>query len=526
MDDLVTDEGARERAAFRGIADIPYVQARLRGEKTAVVTDAGETLSYAALDDHCRRFAAFLRSRSVAPGERVAILLQNVPEFIVAYFGAIAAGCVAVPVNYRLSPPEVAYILTDCAASVVVTTSEHFEKVAGQESVRGVENWLLVDGRREGSLPFDDALSTGPASAPAPAAPDDVAVLLYTSGTTGFPKGAMISHRNTLFNVDSCRATLGYGEEDVGLLTLPLFHVTGLHSQLVALLACGANVVLQKEYDTGQVLERIARNRVTALFFVPAIYKLFTLRSDIGRYDLSSVRIAAYGGAPMAPETILALRKIFSARLHNCYGLTECSSLGTVLPAELALTRSESVGIPVPGTEAEVRGETGNGIPPGEPGELCLRGPHIVRGYFGAPEKTREAIRDGWLRTGDIARIDSDGLVTILDRAKDMINRGGEKVYGLEVENVLYTVPGVAEAAVFGISHPVFGEVPAACVVPLPGETLNPEEVIVHCRGRLADYKVPVSVRVVDRIPRNPGGKILKKELRREWESRSQEEAR
>jgi len=228
----------------------------------------------------------------------------------------------------------------------------------------------------------------------------------------------------------------------------------------------------------------------------------------------------------MAPETILALRKIFSARLHNCYGLTECSSLGTVLPAELALTRSESVGIPVPGTEAEVRGETGNGIPPGEPGELCLRGPHIVRGYFGAPEKTREAIRDGWLRTGDIARIDSDGLVTILDRAKDMINRGGEKVYGLEVENVLYTVPGVAEAAVFGISHPVFGEVPAACVVPLPGETLNPEGVIAHCRGRLADYKVPVSVRVVDRIPRNPGGKILKKELRREWESRSQEEAR
>ncbi|MGE5284657.1 MAG: class I adenylate-forming enzyme family protein [Actinomycetota bacterium] len=512
--------------AFRGIADIPYLQARLRGTKTAVVADAGEAWPFLELDDRCRRFAAFLRSRSIAPGERVAILLQNVPEFIVAYFGAIAAGCVAVPVNYRLSPPEVAYILSDCAAAAVVTTTERFENVAGQESVRGVGNWLLVDGHRDGSGSFRDALAVDPVPAPAPAAPDDVAVLLYTSGTTGFPKGAMISHRNTLFNVDSCVATLGYREADMGLITLPLFHVTGLHSQLVALLACGATVALQREYDTRQVLASIERHRITALFFVPAIYKLFTLRSDIGGYDLSSVRIAAYGGAPMAPETIETLNRVMPARLHNCYGLTECSSLGTVLPSEFALTRSDSVGLAVPGTEAEVRGPGGETLPPGEPGELYLRGPHIVRGYFGAPEKTREAIRDGWLRTGDIARIDGEGFVYILDRAKDMINRGGEKIYSLEVENVLYMFPGVAEAAVFGIPHPVFGEVPAARLVPLPGATIDPEEIRAFCRARLADYKVPVEVGIADRIPRNPGGKILKKELRREWESRSQEEAR
>ena len=407
-----------------------------------------------------------------------------------------------------------------------MTTGERFEEIAGQEGARGVRCWLLADGEREGTVPFRDALSPPPVPAPEPAAPGDVAVLLYTSGTTGFPKGAMISHRNTLFNVDSCRATLGYREDDVGLLTLPLFHVTGLHSQLVALLACGATVVLQKEYDTGQVLERIGRNRVTALFFVPAIYKLFTLRNDIGRFDLSSVRIAAYGGAPMAPETIEALNRVMSARLHNCYGLTECSSLGTVLPSESALTRSESVGLPVPGTRAEVRGPDGGALPPGEPGELYLRGPHIVQGYFGAPEKTREAIRDGWLKTGDIARIDGDGFVYILDRAKDMINRGGEKIYSLEVENVLYMCPGVAEAAVFGIPHPVFGEVPAARLVPLPGAEIDPERIREFCRARLADYKVPVEVRIADRIPRNPGGKILKKELRREWETHSREEAR
>ncbi len=511
---------------FRTIGEILQRYGKERGGKVALRFPPDGTVTYGELDAGARRFAAFLTGRGIPGGSRVAILLPNATEFVIAYFGAIAAGCVAVPVNTRLAAPEVGYILSDCVASVVVTTPEHFEKVARQESARKVETWLLVDGRREGSHPFGDALLPEPVSAPAHAAPDDVAVLLYTSGTTGFPKGAMISHRNTLFNVASCLATLGYRGDDVGLVSLPLFHVTGLNSQLVALLACGATIVLQKEYDTKTALDLIARNRVTALFFVPAIYKLFTLRSDIGGYDLSSVRIAAYGGAPMAPETIEALNRVMPARLHNCYGLTECSSLGTVLPSEHALTRSESVGLPVPGTGAEVRGADGGTLPPGEPGELYLRGPHIVRGYFGAPEKTREAIRDGWLKTGDIARIDADGFVYILDRAKDMINRGGEKIYSLEVENVLYMCPGVAEAAVFGIPHPVFGEVPAARLVPLPGATIDPEAIREFCRARLADYKVPVQVGIADRIPRNPGGKILKKELRREWESHSQEEVR
>jgi acyl-CoA synthetase (AMP-forming)/AMP-acid ligase II len=505
---------------FAVLPEIPAAHARTRGNKPALVVPDGETVTYAQLADRALRFAAFLNERGVAQGARVAILLQNVPEFAPAYFGAIAAGCVAVPVNYRLSPPEVAYILSDASVSAVVTSREQYAKVAAQEGARGVGIWLLADAEAPGAAAFAAALATAPLDAAVRTAPDDVAVLLYTSGTTGFPKGAMISHRNTLFNVASCRATLGYREDDVGLVTLPLFHVTGLNSQLVALLACGATVVLQKEYDTRTALELMARYRVTALFFVPAIYKLFTLRDDIRSYDLSSVRIAAYGGAPMAPETIVALRKVVSARLHNCYGLTECSSLGTVLPSELALERANSVGRPVPGTEGQVRGSGGELLRAGEPGELYLRGPHIVQGYFGAPEKTREAIRDGWLKTGDIACMDEDGLVYILDRAKDMINRGGEKVYGLEVENVLYTCPGVAEAAVFGIPHPVFGEVPAACVVPLPGESLDPDTVIAFCRGRLADYKTPVSVWVTDRIPRNPGGKILKKELRKEWESR------
>lgn len=502
---------------YRSIADIPFAQARRLGRK-AVMAHGGGAVTYAELDERSRRFAAFLESRGVARGDRVAILLPNLPEFAVAYFGAIAAGAVAVPVNTRLSPPEVAYVLGDCAAAVLVTTAARLTALGGLEALAALRARLVVGGEAPGAVPFGAALDIPPRPAPAEVEPGDVATLLYTSGTTGFPKGAMISHANALFNASSCLATLGYREDDVGLVSVPLFHVTGLHSQLVALLALGASVVLQEEYDTRRMLELVSSHRVTALFFVPAIYKLITLRDDLAAYDLSRVRVAAYGGAPMDPETVRALQGILPAELHNCYGLTETSSLATVLPAELALSRADSVGRAVPGTEAEVRDPSGARLPAGEAGELCLRGPNVVRGYWGAPEKTAQAIQGGWLRTGDVARIDRDGLVVILDRLKDMINRGGEKIYGLEVENVLYAFPGVAEAAVVGVPHPVFGEVPAAFVAALPGASPDPEAIRRHCAERLADYKVPVAVRFVERLPRNPGGKVLKQALKQAWQ--------
>lgn len=503
---------------IRTVAEIPFMHARQRGTKTALVTDRGESISYAELDDRVRRFAAFLDSLGFGEGERVAILLPNVSEFVVSYFGTIAAGRVAVPVNYRLSPSEVGYILSDCVARVTVTTAEQYRRIVGGGEGGGVATWVLIDVEIPGkAVTFAHALDGAPCAAPAHAEPDDVACLMYTSGTTGYPKGAMLTHRNKMFNVDSCRRTLGYSDRDIGLLSIPLFHATGLHSQLVALLACGGTVVLQREYDTRSVLELISTHKVTALFFVPAIYKLISLRKDLADYDLSSVRVAAYGGAPMDGETIKALRGIFRAELHNAYGLTECTSLATVLPAPLALLRADSVGLPVPGIDAEVRGPSGEALPRGESGVLFLRGPNIVKGYFGALEKTREAFSGGWLNTGDVARIDADGLVCILDRVKDMINRGGEKIFGLEVENVLYAFPGVAEAAIVGVPHPVFGEVPVAFVVPMPGERIDPEKVREFCRIRLADFKVPVEVRSTDRLPRNPGGKVVKKELRRRW---------
>ncbi len=505
MDDLVS--------AFRSIADVVHLHARERPDRVALHHGAG-AFTYRELDERVLRFASFVERRAV-PGARIGILLPNLPELVIAYFGAIAGGAVAVPINMRLSPPEVGYVLSDSGAAALVTTRAQYEKLRALPEARGVATWLLADGTADGALPFSVALEPAPRDAPAEPGPGDVACLLYTSGTTGFPKGAMISHANALFNAESCRATLGYREDDVGLVTLPLFHVTALHSQLVALLARGGAVVLQEEYETRRMLELVGRHRVTALFLVPAVFKLVTLRDDHAAYDLSRVRVAAYGGAPMDPETIRALGRILpGVELHNCYGLTESSSLATVLPAESALSRADSVGRAVPGTKAEVRNERGEVLPPGEPGELYLRGPNIVQGYWAALDKTSQALQDGWLRTGDVASIDADGFVRILDRVKDMINRGGEKIYGIEVESVLYSFPGVAEAAVVGMPHPVFGEVPVAFVVPFPGATLDPEAIRAHCASRLADFKVPVSVRFIEKLPRNPGGKVLKQVLK------------
>jgi O-succinylbenzoic acid--CoA ligase len=501
--------------AFVSIADVPFLQARARGAKLAIAHDGG-TLDYAGLDGAIRRLAGFLGERGVGAGQRVAILLPNLPEVAVAYFGAIAAGAVAVPVNLRLSPPEVGYVLKDSGAAALVSTPAQLARLAGEPALQGLKLRLSVGGQAPGALPFAAALEAAPRPAPAPVAPGDVATLLYTSGTTGFPKGAMISHANALFNARSCQRALGYAEGDVALVTLPMFHVTALHTQLVAMLAVGASLVIQSEYDTERLLELVGRHGVTSLFLVPAIYKLLTLRADPARHRLDSVSFAGYGGAPMPPETIEAVQRLLpGVRLCNCYGLTESSSLATVLPPELALSRSTTVGRPVPEVEAEVRDPHGEKLPPGQAGELFLRGPNIVQGYWGAPEKTAQALGDGWLRTGDLARIDADGLVTILDRVKDMINRGGEKIYGLEVEHVLAAFPGVAEAAVVGMPHPIFGEVPAAFLVAVPGTELSLDALRRHCGERLADFKIPVEFRVVPQLPRNPAGKVLKQELRR-----------
>jgi acyl-CoA synthetase (AMP-forming)/AMP-acid ligase II len=324
----------------------------------------------------------------------------------------------------------------------------------------------------------------------------------------------MMTHRNIFTNARNCGAMLTYTEKDITLIVVPLFHVTGLNSQLVAFTYLGGTCVIMKAYKTAEMIQAIERHKITVLFNVPTMYVLMLINETLKDTDISSLRMAAYGGAPMDKETILALKERLGLELFNAYGLTESSSLTTVLPACDAVRKAPSVGLPVPGVQVRTVDGEGREVPAGEAGALLIKGQNIVRGYFNQPEATRKSIVEGWLHTGDVARIDDEGYVFIVDRMKDMIVRGGENIYSIEVESVLNSHPRVLESAVVPEPHHIFGEVVRACLVLRPEMEATAEEILEYCRQHLADFKVPARVLFLSALPRNPGGKVIKTQLR------------
>ncbi|MFH1918640.1 MAG: long-chain-fatty-acid--CoA ligase [Planctomycetota bacterium] len=475
------------------------------------------TLTYCETLTHVRRLAAGFQQMGVGAGDRVALLFPNCIEFCLAYFATLSLGAMVVPLNNRLASGEFSYILNDCGAKVLILGPPFWEAFQTfKDRLETVEHIVYAgDERREGAVSWTDLF--GPKRQPS-GQPDlnlaSPACIMYTSGTTGLPKGAIMSHGNIAANARNCGAHLNYKESDTTLIAVPLFHVTGLNSQLVAFCYVGGSCVLMRAYNTARMIELVEKHRVTVLFNVPTMYTLMLLNEALDRCDTSSLRIAAYGGAPMAPETIVALQTRLRVDLYNAYGLTETSSLTTVLPACDALRKAGSVGLPVSGVRVRVVDEQRNELPPDTVGELTVRGPNVVSGYWNKPEATRETTVDGWLHTGDCARIDPEGFVFVADRKKDMINRGGEKVYSIEVESVLVSHPNVLEAAVVPRPHSIFGEVVHAFVVLTPGTGVTEDDVIEHCRGMIADFKAPASVSFLQQLPRNPGGKVLKTKLR------------
>ena len=450
-------------------------------ERTAVVELDGPTATYGELWERALRVAGGLRDAGVRPGDRVAIRLGNGLDWVLAFWGGHLAGAIVVPMNTRLAEPEAEYILADCGAAYVV-----------------LPDTALPDGE-PGEVPQREHR--------------DVAALFYTSGTTGRPKGAMVTHENFLSSVESvirCR-TMERGPDHVSLISVPLFHVTGCCSQFMTQCALGGESVVMPAFAPAAFLAAIERYRISLITTVPTIYELTLRHPDLATTDVSSVRTLSYGGAPMAPELVRRLQAAFpQARLGNGFGLSETSALATFLPHEYAVEHAESVGFPTPVCEVRIdRPDPVSGV-----GELLVRGPNVVAGYWGDPARTAETFVDGWLHTGDVAAI-TDGMVRIVDRAKDMINRGGENVYSVEVENVLAEHPDVLEVAVVGVADPVMGEKVGAVVLPREGaEDLVPS-LIAFARERLADYKVPQFVRVIDEgLPRNAGGKVLKTTLR------------
>jgi long-chain acyl-CoA synthetase len=450
----------------------------------ALVELGGERVTYREYWDRAARVAGGLRALGIAKGDRVAIRLGNGNDWAYAFFATQMLGAVAVPVNTRFTEPEVEYVLTDSSASHV------FEP--------------------------DQVLPDGEPPAPAELEPRDLAAIFYTSGTTGFPKGAMTTHENFLSNCETCRRVIGFRDDEPlrNLISVPMFHVTGCNSQLLITMMMGGTTVIMPAFEVQAFLRAIEDERINVLTSVPAIYWLAMNQPNFHDVDVSNVRWVAYGGAPTPPDVIARLRKSFpNARLGNGFGLTETSSVSTFLPHEYCEERPETVGFAAPVVELDLADpdpETGVG-------ELLIRGQNIVAGYWNKPEQTTETFVDGWLHTGDLARIDDDGFVQIVDRKKDMVNRGGENVYCVEVENALIQHPDVFEVAVMGVPDTMMGEKVGAVVVPQPGAGVDPQAIRDWARGEIADFKVPQFIAVRgEPLPRNPGGKVLKPILREE----------
>ena len=464
-------------------------------DRPAVVELDGPEVSYAQLWQRAARVAGGLRDAGVEPGDRVAVRLGNGLDWLLAFWGTQLAGGIVVPLNTRLSEAETAYVLADCGAASVVRPGE----------------------------PLPD----GEPGEPADRAHGEVAALFYTSGTTGRPKGAMVTQENFLSTIESvvrCRElSRDPAVRHATLISVPLFHVTGCCSQMMTQIALGGLSVVMPQFKPAPFLAALPRYGITLVTSVPTIYELVLRHPDLATTDVSTVRTLSYGGAPIAPELVHRLLAAFpGARLGNGFGLSETSALATFLPHEWAATHADAVGFPTPVNDVRIdRPDPETGV-----GELLVRGPNVVAGYWGDPVRTAETFVDGWLHTGDVATV-TDGpgwrdMVRIVDRAKDMINRGGENVYSVEVENVLAAHPDVVEVAVVGVADPVMGEKVGAVVLPRPGvdpETLVPS-LVDFARRQLADFKVPQFVRVLaGPLPRNAGGKVLKSPLRQatEW---------
>ena len=450
----------------------------------AIVELGGERIDYRQLWERSARAAGGLKALGVKRGDRVAIRLGNGVDWCVAFFAAQMAGAVAVPINTRFSEPEVEYVISDSGSSYT------FQPAA-----------QLPDGE-----PF----------AVENLAPDDLSAIFYTSGTTGFPKGAMTTHENFLSNTETCRRVVSLPSDGSirNLVSVPLFHVTGCNSQLLPTVEAGDVLVIMRAFEVQAFLKVISDERINLLTSVPAVYWLAINQPNFKEVDATHIRWVSYGGAPIAPELVARIMEAFpNARVGNGFGLSETSSVATFLPHEYAHLRPETVGFAAPVVDLDLyEPDKETGV-----GELLVRGPNVVRGYWNKPEATAEAFVDGWLHTGDMARIDAEGFVQIVDRKKDMICRGGENVYCVEVENALAAHPAVFEVAVIGVPDEVMGEKVGAVLVPRPGQHLDADNVLSFALKHLADFKVPqyLSIRT-DPLPRNPGGKILKAKLRKE----------
>jgi acyl-CoA synthetase (AMP-forming)/AMP-acid ligase II len=488
-----------------------------RSPDRAITVFEGTAVTYAEMAAAAAALAGGLKERGVGQGDVVGLLSYNCPEFLETVFAANYLGAIAMPINWRLAAPEVRYILQHSQSRALIC-DRSLVGLAGQATaemetalIRSCISATSVDGWVSLAEVKADA---APASQVA-ADPDDVHRLMYTSGTTGRPKGVMITHANLAWKNLAHLVEFGFTGADLGLACGPLYHVGALDLTTTSLIAAGATTIIHRTFDAVAVVDELERSGVSTVWLAPAMVNAIMSLPDIEDRDLSSVRVIINGGEKMPIPLIERIQRAFpSAWFADAYGLTETVSGDTFLDRHSIVTKLGSVGRPCLHLELEIWDGQGQPVAAGERGEIVMRGPKVFKGYWRDPEATAQAFSGGWFHTGDIGVRDDDGYLFIVDRLKDMILSGGENVAGSEVERVLYEHTAVLEAAVVGRPDDRWGEVPAAFVVLRPGRTASADELIEHCRGQLARFKVPRHVTFLDALPRNPSGKVLKRDLR------------
>ena len=480
--------------------------AHTHADRVAVRLGEQET-TYRDLDERSGRVAGLLAERGVVPGDPVGVMLPNIPDFAAVYYGVLRAGGVVVPMNPLLKSREIAYYLSDSGAKLIFAGGPAVSEVAAGAATAGARS-VIVDatfGELLMSAPRVDSVVARDGS--------DTAVILYTSGTTGTPKGAELTHDNLCRNADVVvRTLLQLTADDVIFGGLPLFHSFGQTCTLNAAIAAGACLTLLPRFDPTQALQILATHRATVFAAVPTMYGALLAVPARNNYDVSALRVCMSGGAALPVEVLRAFDETFGCQVLEGYGLSETSPVASFNHPGRE-RKAGSIGTPIEGVEMRVLDAGGTPVQPGEVGEIAIRGHNVMKGYWQRPQDTAAAIPDGWFRTGDIGRVDEDGYFFIVDRKKDMIIRGGYNVYPREIEEVLYEHPDVAEAAVVGLPDPLLGEEVAAAVALKPGATVTVDELRAHVKAQVAAYKYPRHVWFVDSLPKGPTGKILKREI-------------
>ena len=486
------------------VADLLRASAGRYPDKPALLAGDTPGLTFSELDARVDAVAAGVLEKGAGAGDRVALAMHNVPDFVSCYFGILRAGAVVVPLNPMLTEPEVRTVLADSGARLVLGTPPAIAVAADVASDLPGVGVVDVTGWTPAPV-VTEATETSS---------DDLAVLAYTSGTTGEPKGAMLTHGNLLANIDQQMSVDAHVESsDVLLLSLPLFHIFGLNVTLGLLARTGATGVLVERFEPVECLRVMEKHGVTVMFGAPTMYTALVNTPGADQYDLSSVRLAISGAAPLSAEVLTQFKDIFGIDIYEGYGLTETApTLTSNRVAEAP--RPASIGKPLPGVEVRLVDEAGEDVELGDPGEILVRGPNVFKGYWNKPDETESAFSDGWFRTGDVAVRDEDGYLYIVDRKRDLVIVSGFNVFPSEVEHALVQNPKISEAAVVGVPHTYTGEAVKAFVVLEAGATATEDELIEDAQSRLARFKCPRSIEIVDELPHLLTGKVLRRALR------------